>query len=232
MARAKDGSAAVSEEVLVVAVPEPPPPQPAPRAGAEPPPPQPPEVAAGQSPSAALAMALPRDGRSGGRILQAPGRLSGDGALALMVVDYDESGQVRLRGEAPPGAPLRIYVDNAPAGTAVVEPSGAWSTVLEPTLAPGDYMLRLDQLDSSGKPTARLETPFTRASRPPVQGDLQVDFVVVQPGNSLWRIARRLYGHGMHYVHIYDANDGQIRDPDLIYPGQVFEMPSQIGAAG
>jgi nucleoid-associated protein YgaU len=36
----------------------------------------------------------------------------------------------------------------------------------------------------------------------------------------------------MHYVHIYDANDGQIRDPDLIYPGQVFEMPSQIGAAG
>ena len=232
LARAKDGSAAESDEVLVVAVPEPPPPQPAPRASGEPPPPQPPEVAAGQSPSAALAMALPRDGRGQGRILQAPGRLSSDGTLALMVLDYDETGRIRLRGEAPPGAPLRIYVDNAPAGAAVVEPSGKWSTVLEPTLAPGDYTLRLDQLDPAGKPTARLETPFTRASQPPVEGDVQVDFVIVQPGNSLWRIARRLFGQGVHYVHIYDANQGQIREPDLIYPGQVFEIPSAIGAAG
>ncbi|MGH6900312.1 MAG: LysM peptidoglycan-binding domain-containing protein, partial [Geminicoccaceae bacterium] len=183
-------------------------------------------------PSAPLAMALPREARGQGRILQAPGRISSDGTLALMVLDYDETGRIRLRGEASPGAPLRIYVDNAPAGAAVVEPSGKWTTVLEPSLAPGDYTLRLDQLDPSGKPTARLETPFTRASQPPVEGDVQVDFVIVQPGNSLWRIARRLYGEGVHYVHIYDANQGQIRDPDLIYPGQVFEIPSDIGAAG
>ena len=232
VARLAERPAAVSDEVLVVAVPEPPPPQPAPHASREPPPPQPPEVVAGQTPGAALAMALPRDGRGQGRILQAPGRLSSDGTLALMVLDYDETGRIRLRGEAPPGVPLRIYVDNAPAGAAVVEPSGQWSTVLEPSLAPGDYTLRLDQLDPAGKPTARLETPFTRASQPPVEGDVQVDFVIVQPGNSLWRIARRLYGQGLHYVHIYDVNQGQIRDPDLIYPGQVFEIPSAIGAAG
>jgi nucleoid-associated protein YgaU len=231
VARAEE-LAAESDEVLVVAVPEPPPPQPAPRASGEPPPPQPPEVAAGQSPGAALAMALPRDGRGQGRILQAPGRLSSDGTLALMVLDYDETGRIRLRGEAPPGAPLKIYVDNAPVGAAVVEPSGQWSTVLEPSLAPGDYTLRLDQLDPAGKPTARLETPFTRASQPPVDGDVEVDFVIVQPGNSLWRIARRLLGQGVHYVHIYGANQGQIRDPDLIYPGQVFEIPSAIGSAG
>ena len=177
-------------------------------------------------------MALPREGRGQGRILQAPGRISSDGTLALMVLDYDETGRIRLHGEAAPGAPLLIYVDNAPAGAAVVEPSGKWTTVLEPSLAPGDYTLRLDQLDPSGKPTARLETPFTRASRPPVEGEMQVDFVVVQPGNSLWRIARRLYGEGLHYVHIYGANQGQIGDPDLIYPGQVFEMPTGVGAAG
>jgi nucleoid-associated protein YgaU len=212
-----------SDEVLVVAVP---PTRPAPEAGGEP------EIAAAQPPRAPLAMALPREGRGQGRILQAPGRISSDGALALMVLDYDETGRVRLHGEASPGAPLLIYVDNAPAGAAVVEPSGKWTTVLEPSLAPGDYTLRLDQLDPSGKPIARLETPFTRASQPPVEGEVQVDFVIVQPGNSLWRIARRLYGEGLHYVHIYGANQGQIRDPDLIYPGQVFEMPSSIGAAG
>jgi nucleoid-associated protein YgaU len=54
----------------------------------------------------------------------------------------------------------------------------------------------------------------------------------VQPGNSLWRIARRLSGKGVDYVHIHGANKAQIRDPDLIYPGQVFEIPARLGAAG
>jgi nucleoid-associated protein YgaU len=104
--------------------------------------------------------------------------------------------------------------------------------VLEQTLTPGDYTLRLDQLGASGRPDARLETPFTRVSQPPVAGDVQVDRVIVQPGNSLWRIARRVLGEGMRYVHIYEANQAQIRDPDLIYPGQVIEMPRTAGAAG
>jgi nucleoid-associated protein YgaU len=243
-ARVGDRPTVESDEVLVIAVPEPPPqpapragaepppPQPATRAGAEPPPPQPPELSASRPPGEPLAVALPRSERGQGRILQAPGRISGDGTLALVVLDYDTTGRIRLRGEAAPGAPVRIYVDNEPAGAAVVEPSGQWSTVLEPTLAPGDYTLRLDQLDPSGKPAARLETPFTRASQPPVEGDVQVDFVIVQPGNSLWRIARRVHGQGMHYVHIYDANHHQIRDPDLIYPGQVLEIPARVGRAG
>jgi nucleoid-associated protein YgaU len=231
-ARVADGPAVQSNEVLVVVVPEAPPPQPAPRVAAAPPPPQPAEVASARPPSEPLAVALPRKGGAQGRILQAPGRISTDGTLALMVLDYDDTGRIRLRGEALPGAPLRVYVDNQPAGAVVVEPSGQWSTVLQPVLAPGDYTLRLDQLDPSGKPTARLETPFTRASQPPVEGDVQVDFVIVQPGNSLWRIARRLFGEGVHYVHIYDANQGQIRDPDLIYPGQVFEVPTGLGTAG
>lgn len=238
-ARVGDGATVQADEVLVVAVPEWPAPQPAARVTAAPsqPPPlvgpgQPTAAAAEPSPSEPLAVALPREGGGQGRILQAPGRISADGNLALTMLDYDHTGRIRLRGEASPGAPLRVYVDNQPAGAVTVEPGGRWSAVLEPTLAPGDYTLRIDQLDPSGKPTARLETPFTRVGQPPVEGDVQVDFVVVQPGNSLWRIARRLFGDGMHYVHIYDANDGQIRDPDLIYPGQVFEVPSGLGTAG
>ena len=49
--------------------------------------------------------------------------------------------------------------------------------------------------------------------------------VVVQPGNSLWRIARRTYGAGMRFTLLYEANKDQIRDPDLIYPGQLFVVP-------
>ena len=49
----------------------------------------------------------------------------------------------------------------------------------------------------------------------------------MQPGNSLWRIARRSYGAGLRYTVIYEANRAQIGDPDLIYPGQVFVIPPE-----
>ncbi len=50
-------------------------------------------------------------------------------------------------------------------------------------------------------------------------------YVIIQPGNNLWRIARVVYGRGTEYTVIYEANKNQIRDPDLIYPGQVFATP-------
>jgi LysM repeat protein len=187
-------------------------------------------VAAAVAPAEPFALLLPGEGR--GRVLQAPGKISAGGELALMVLDYDESGQVRLTGEAPPGAPVRVYVDNQVAGEVVAGEGGDWSLVLARQLDPGDYTLRLDQLDPDGRPVARLETPFSRVAQPPVAGTSQVDYVIVQPGNSLWRISRRLFGQGVLYTHIYEANQGQIRDPDLIYPGQVFEIPQGLGEAG
>ncbi|WP_145104160.1 LysM peptidoglycan-binding domain-containing protein [Cereibacter sediminicola] len=50
--------------------------------------------------------------------------------------------------------------------------------------------------------------------------------VTVQPGFSLWRIAQDNFGAGMLYVKVYEANRSAIRDPDLIYPGQVFTLPA------
>jgi len=49
--------------------------------------------------------------------------------------------------------------------------------------------------------------------------------VIIQPGDNLWTIARHIYGRGIQYTIIYEANRDQIRDPDLIYPGQVFATP-------
>jgi nucleoid-associated protein YgaU len=49
--------------------------------------------------------------------------------------------------------------------------------------------------------------------------------VVIQPGNNLWQISRVIYGKGRQYTVIYDANKEQIRDPNRIYPGQIFETP-------
>ncbi|WDQ97876.1 LysM peptidoglycan-binding domain-containing protein [Devosia sp. J2-20] len=48
---------------------------------------------------------------------------------------------------------------------------------------------------------------------------------IIRRGDNLWTIARRVYGEGIKYTTIYEANTGQIRDPDRIYPGQVFNLP-------
>jgi LysM domain-containing protein len=52
-----------------------------------------------------------------------------------------------------------------------------------------------------------------------------VDTRKVIRGDSLWGISERLYGDGLRYTQIYAANVAQIRNPRLIYPGQVFVLP-------
>jgi nucleoid-associated protein YgaU len=65
----------------------------------------------------------------------------------------------------------------------------------------------------------------TAAAAAPQPAPKRVQAITVQPGNTLWAIARERYGSGMLYVRLFDANKDAIRDPDLIYPGQVFTIP-------
>lgn len=51
--------------------------------------------------------------------------------------------------------------------------------------------------------------------------------VIIRRGDSLWRISRRVYGHGVRFSNIYLANQDQIQDPDRIWPGQVFRVPEK-----
>jgi nucleoid-associated protein YgaU len=53
----------------------------------------------------------------------------------------------------------------------------------------------------------------------------RIESTVVVRGDSLWRISRTAYGRGARYSVIYAANRDQIRNPNLIYPGQIFVLP-------
>lgn len=55
----------------------------------------------------------------------------------------------------------------------------------------------------------------------------RITSVTVQPGNTLWGIASDTYGDGFLYARVFNANVARIRDPDLIYPGQVFVLPKE-----
>jgi len=65
--------------------------------------------------------------------------------------------------------------------------------------------------------------PFERAAPKPGADDKRR--LTVVHGDNLWNIARAHYGEGLRYTVIFEANKTQIRDPDLIYPGQIFSLP-------
>lgn len=155
-------------------------------------------------------------------ILQKP--TAGEERLPLTVdtVDYDDQGQLSISGHAPPGTTIQLYLDNGFVGRAIAGNDGVWSVTPEIRVEPGLYTLRVDQVDPAGGVVARVSIPFARAE-PLTPGPGL--YVVVQPGNSLWRIARRTYGTGFEYTVIYEANAKQIADPDMIFPGQIFELP-------
>lgn len=174
----------------------------------------------------ALAVAVPRDGGAGVRVLQKPPARGGgaEGPLTLDTIDYDREGQVEVTGRADKGARVQLYIDNEPVGAVRADERGEWRVTPDRRVAPGEHRVRVDQIDPAGAVAARIELNFSRAR--PIE-DLPAGTVVfVRPGNSLWRIARRSYGRGVRFTEIYEANRSQIRDPDLIYPGQIFFIPA------
>ncbi len=171
----------------------------------------------------ALALRVPR-GDGAAQLLQSPSGINKSGSLSVDVIDYDDKGQLAISGRAAPGARVNVYLDNRFIGRADADAKGDWRLQPEAPIKPGLYALRADQTDAASKVTARVSMPFSRAE--PVASAPPEPFVIVQPGNSLWRLARRVYGQGIRYSMIYEANRDHIKDPDLIYPGQVFALPA------
>lgn len=129
------------------------------------------------------------------------------GIYTLRLDEVDAAGKVLSRIETPFKREDRnevaaIAAANAPAQATTVPAAGAEVAPTAETQAGAD--------------TAQTGTP-------PAAPSARV--VTVQPGNTLWAIARESYGEGPLFVRVFEANRDRIRDPDLIYPGQIFEIP-------
>ena len=83
--------------------------------------------------------------------------------------------------------------------------------------------MKIDLINN--KKITSIVTPIFLEKIEIIKDNLEKSSFVVQPGNSLWRIARKTMGGGLFYTEIYKANMNLIRDPNLIYPGQVFGIP-------
>lgn len=131
------------------------------------------------------------------------------GVYKLRVDQVDGDGKVTSRFETPfqREAPETVAAALAPAPA----PTPA---AVAPTPA---------EAPAAGEVTAPA-TEAEPAAAPPAPA--RAGIVTVQPGFTLWRIARENYGDGVLYVKVFEANKDQIRDPDLIYPGQIFAVPT------
>ncbi len=142
--------------------------------------------------------------------------------IVIDTISYDDSGEVALSGRGGQDSFVRVYINDKPVQTAQIGSDGTWTSDL-PDVDAGVYRLRIDEVASDGSVVSRIETPFQRETIDVINATVKA--VTVQPGFTLWAIAKGKYGTGEQYVRVYEANRDLIRDPDLIYPGQVFTLP-------
>ncbi len=154
-----------------------------------------------------------------------------DDSLALDSIAYDPLGNVTVGGRSNPSGLVRFYINNEAVSATKTNEAGYWEADLS-DIIPGTYTLRIDELSLKGDVISRLESPFKREDREklanliaPSTSPVRINIVTVQPGNTLWAIARKRYGDGLLYVQVFEANRDKIKNPDLIYPGQLFDLP-------
>lgn len=156
-----------------------------------------------------------------------------------------EEGKVFVAGTGEPGSSVRVYVDDKFAGEAPVSGTGRWLLEGKENISEGNVEVRADLVEQGAdKVEARAAVTFEKEAPQQIvltkviaTGEASADGsagatvtkalpnVIIRKGDNLWRISRRLYGDGFRYTTIYQANKVQIRNPDLIYPGQVFLTP-------
>lgn len=167
-----------------------------------------------------------------------------------------EEGKLFVSGQAAPGATVRLYLNESLIAPGGAGGDGKVSFSIGSGVRPGDYRIRLDDVDPvSGQVKSRAEVGFNvpaqvasaepeaTAAPAPQQGTAappseaqiaaagtvvipNINTAIVSRGDNLWRISQRIYGEGVRYTVIYGANQDQIRNPNLIYPGQVFVLPN------
>ena len=145
------------------------------------------------------------------------------GIYTLRVDQVDAAGKVSARFETP-------FQREAPEAVAAARGDAAPEVVPAEPATPAAPEADVAAVATADTAIARPESGSELSEQPPGAPEkpaLLASVVTVQPGFTLWRIARENYGEGVLYVKVFEANKDQIRNPDLIYPGQVFTVPIQ-----
>ena len=182
--------------------------------------------------------------------VQAQAETGARAGVAITVVEAEDTGTLYASGTAAKDASVRLYLNETYLDTAQIGAEGKWSLKVTKGITPGTYNVRVDDVEAAtGKVLSRAEVKFDfapKVAEVPAATETQsaatpepaatvkdasavvvdaIETATVVRGDSLWRISKKTYGSGFRYLAIHQANKEQIRNPDLIYPGQVFVLP-------
>lgn len=181
----------------------------------------------------------------------APAERDAPAAPSFDSVRVEPSGDAVIAGRAAPNAIVDLLVDGRPAATVMFSvPDPARDDGVTQSAAreagtsdagrrpsPGAAGAQSDPAAGPDEPPQASSTGTLAAngSATAPMGAAEVHIPGISTarivrGDSLWKISRRTYGEGGRYTVIYGANQDQIRDPDLIYPGQIFVLPREEAA--
>ena len=142
--------------------------------------------------------------------------------VTITAIEALSATRMEIRGSASGADAVAVSIDGAEAETTRTDNQyTAQGTI--PSRA--RFPISVIQKDTGGKTIASARIRVSKAQLD--ASALGQGLVVVQKGDALWRIAFRAYGKGVRYIDIFQSNKDQIRDPDLIYPDQVFIVPKR-----
>jgi nucleoid-associated protein YgaU len=155
---------------------------------------------------------------------------SGEGPVppTFEVTALAESGATVIVGMAEPGATVDILDRNLPIAVAVANRRGEWAIALGDDLEPGRYSLAVRATSPDGRhvliASQRIEVVIPAPKAVTVVAASEE--IVVRRGDTLWDLARRIYGSGVHFDLLFQANRDLIARPGAIFPGQVLAVPA------
>ena len=136
---------------------------------------------------------------------------------------WQDETKLSIRGQSRGGVRVTISADGTFFGDALVLADGGWQVTGQVDNNRNTHRLEFVLVDNAGQVAARYLLPVR--ARDLQKGLDGSQLVVVNKGDALWRIAYRSFGKGVRYVDIVRKNTGDIDNPDLIYPNQIFALP-------
>ena len=169
-----------------------------------------------------LAVALPPGG--GGHVLLPVASESSQGPVNVDIVEQEGGGRMVIDGHAMAGSIVHFYVDNRLAGRARAAESGEWRLSAK---APhkGAHSIRADQVNERGMVMARVELGWQAEASQQSASNEPSSQLEVLPSAKSWTIIRHKSNGEDTRTVVYLTDQARIRDPNLLFPGQVTKIP-------
>lgn len=144
--------------------------------------------------------------------------------ITIDILSYSPSGHIIISGRTLPNNNLKFLKSTKVIGTTKSDENGIWKFTLEGNNLSNEKISVTTNINGE-----EVILSYSQSELKERFENKKFKFVdkkiIVQQGNSLWRIARKALGGGIFYTEIYENNSKKIKNPDLIFPGQVFNIP-------